>query len=153
MVFVRRFWISRTPSYPLPIMPSYHLGLSSLVRASNRTVSLRLRTCECPGPQLPLLGMCVQPEEGFVVACSTLERQPYPVNKEVEMEKRAKGVMKGHDSSRKPVSICCQQGSLSSPQALPYLGSIGPCLMTVPHEASGKPVSAFEVKTYGIRQV
>jgi hypothetical protein len=31
MVLVSRFWISRTPSYPLPSMPSYHLGFSSLV--------------------------------------------------------------------------------------------------------------------------
>ena len=45
-VLVRRFWISRTPSYPLFSMPSYHLGFSSLVRASSLTVSPRDLTCE-----------------------------------------------------------------------------------------------------------
>jgi len=44
-VLVRRFWISRTPSYPLFSMPSYHLGFNSLVRASSRTVSPSDRTC------------------------------------------------------------------------------------------------------------
>ena len=45
MVLVSLFWISRTPSYPEDIIPSYHLGLSSLVRASSRTGSPSVRTC------------------------------------------------------------------------------------------------------------
>lgn len=44
-VLVSLFSISRTPSYPLAIIPSYHLGFNNFVRASRRTVSERVRTC------------------------------------------------------------------------------------------------------------